>query len=474
MTVSPVPSVSLPRERVPLPEGLTRLSDGALRVDGVDGTAVINPADGGETGGVSVETGLRVLQALGGTYLPTVGPAAPVTPSASSPQAAAASPGAALRRSDLRSMASESVGIVPAEPSDETTLLQPIPPVSGSPQEAAPELLQVPSPAPAASPAQAEAPDQAEAPAETASPASPAEPDSSADSAPDLLETGIWEDPDDLLGPAEQPHTETSETTEATEAAETSETSEAVVEDLDVGDLSPFPDYPEPEPGSGRRRRGAHRAPTAPSASSGGSPTANTPTAPDNSKSKQPQPVRAPQPLEALPNTEVVSASEAALIAAPPVRASICPQGHPNPPELRECLICAQPLTGVLSYVRRPALATLTLSTGAAVEVAGDVVIGRAPQVQAGGDPHIVALVAVASPQHMVSRSHLMLTTSGWSILAQDLGSSNGTVLARPGATPVLLGSGMPTPVFMGDLMDVGDGVTLRIDPPSWLRFRRG
>ena len=450
MTVSPVPSVSLPRERVPLPEGLTRLSDGALRVDGVDGTAVINPADGGEPGGVSVETGLRVLQALGGTYLPTVGPAAPVTPSVSSPQAAAASPSAALRRSDLRSMASESTGIVPAEPSDETTLLQPIAPIapaSGSPHEAAPELLQVPSSAPAAS---------------------PAEPDSSADSAPDLLETGVWEDPDDPFEPPEHPHAETPEATEAAQATE------AAVEDLDVGDVSPFPDYPEPEPGSGRRRRGAHRAPTAPSASSGGSPTANTPTAPDTSKSKQPQPVREPQPLEALPNTEVVSASEAALIAAPPVRASICPQGHASPPELRECLICSQPLTGVFSYVRRPALATLTLSTGAAVEVAGDVVIGRAPQVQAGGDPHIVALVAVASPQHMVSRSHLMLTTSGWSILAQDLGSSNGTVLARPGATPVLLGSGMPTPVFMGDLMDVGDGVTLRIDPPSWLRFRRG
>jgi len=126
----------------------------------------------------------------------------------------------------------------------------------------------------------------------------------------------------------------------------------------------------------------------------------------------------------------------------------------------------------MFSYVRRPALATLTLSTGAAIEVAGDVVVGRAPQVQRGGDPHIVALVTVPSPQHMVSRSHLILTTSGWSILAQDLGSSNGTVLARPGTTPVLLGSGMPTPVFMGDLMDIGDGVTLRIDPPAWLRPR--
>ena len=457
MTDSPVPSPCPPRERVPLPEGLTRLSDGALRVDGVDGTAVINPAAGCEPGGVSVETGLRVLQALGGTYLPTVGPAAPAAPSGPSPQDAAPSQAAALRRSAPRSMASEPTGIIPAEPSDETTLLKPITPnspASGSPQETAPEPLQVPSPAPADSPAAASP--VVASPAEAAS---RAESDRSADSAPELLETGVWEDPDDPFEPPEQQHPENTE---------------ATAEDLDTGDVNPFPDYPEPEPGSGRRRRGAHRAPTAPSASSGGSPTANTPTAPDNSKSKQPQPVREPQPLDALPDTEVVSASEAALIAAPPVRASICPQGHASPPELRECLICSQPLTGVISYVRRPALATLTLSTGAAVEVAGDVVIGRAPQVQAGGDPHIVTLVPVASPQHMVSRSHLMLMTSGWSILAQDLGSSNGTVLARPGATPVLLGPGMPTPVFMGDLMDVGDGVTLRIDPPSWLRFRSG
>ena len=457
MTDSPVPSPCPPRERVPLPEGLTRLSDGALRVDGVDGTAVINPAAGCEPGGVSVETGLRVLQALGGTYLPTVGPAAPAAPSGPSPQDAAPSQAAALRRPAPRSMASEPTGIIPAEPSDETTLLKPITPsspASGPPQETAPEPLQVPSPAPADSPAAASP--VMTSPAEAAS---RAESDRSADSAPELLETGVWEDPDDLFEPPEQQHPENTE---------------ATAEDLDTGDVSPFPDYPEPEPGSGRRRRGAHRAPTAPSASSGGSPTANTPTAPDNSKSKQPQPVREPQPLDALPDTEVVSASEAALIAAPPVRASICPQGHASPPELRECLICSQPLTGVISYVRRPALATLTLSTGAAVEVAGDVVIGRAPQVQAGGDPHIVTLVPVASPQHMVSRSHLMLMTSGWSILAQDLGSSNGTVLARPGATPVLLGPGMPTPVFMGDLMDVGDGVTLRIDPPSWLRFRSG
>lgn len=453
-------ALSLPGERVPLPEGLTRLSDGSVRVDGADGVAVITPAAGAASRTVSIETGLRVLDALGGTYLPRVGPTA--TPPAEE----------ATR---------------PAEPGDETTLLKPVALVTGLPQETALTALEAAGVSGSETddvPSGADAPDVAAVAAVAATadvseamgvadvsdgraagtPAGATEEDpaaepaasSAAESAPEMLETGVWVDPDDSSGSADGSRNDS-----GTGGSET-------------GDVSTFPDYPEPEPGSGRRRRGAHRAPSAPSASSAGQPTADTPTAPDNSKSKQPQPVRAPQPLEALPNTEVVSASEAALIAAPPVRASICPQGHANPPEIRDCLTCSQPLTGMFSYVRRPALATLTLSTGAAIEVAGDVVVGRAPQVQRGGDPHIVALVTVPSPQHMVSRSHLILTTSGWSILAQDLGSSNGTVLARPGATPVLLGSGMPTPVFMGDLMDIGDGVTLRIDPPAWLRPRSG
>ena len=453
-------ALSLPGERVPLPEGLTRLSDGSVRVDGADGVAVISPAAGAASRTVSIETGLRVLDALGGTYLPRVGPTATATPAAEE-------------------------ATQPAEPGDETTLLKPVALVTELPQDMAPTALEaegvlgseaddVPSGADvpdvaavgtvAATAGVSEAMGVADVadgrgagtPAGATGEDPAAEPAASsiAESAPEMLETGVWEDPDDSAGSADGRRNGS-----GTGGSET-------------GDVSTFPDYPEPEPGSGRRRRGAHRAPSAPTASSAGQPTADTPTAPDNSKSKQPQPVRAPQPLEALPNTEVVSASEAALIAAPPVRASICPQGHANPPEIRDCLTCSQPLTGMFSYVRRPALATLTLSTGAAIEVAGDVVVGRAPQVQRGGDPHIVALVTVPSPQHMVSRSHLILTTSGWSILAQDLGSSNGTVLARPGATPVLLGSGMPTPVFMGDLMDIGDGVTLRIDPPAWLRPR--
>ena len=447
MNASPVPSLPLPGDRIPLPEGLTRLADGSLRADGVDGVAVISPAAGSRD--VSVDAGLRVLEALGGTNLPTVGPttSGALTAPSTSTGARRSGPWPALagEGSDGDDHADD---IVQAEPGDETTLLKPITLVTEPQRHEASGLREVEAVSgpdaddtadaagtvPAAD--DTDSADGGVAETGTGTRAESSEGTAAAQpapgleaSAPELLDTGVWEDPDDLL--------------ESLGGGR----GDSGGDGSDTSDIGMFPDYPEPEPGSGRRRRGAHRAPSAPSASSGEQPTADTPTAPDGSKSKQPQPVRAPQPLEAL---------------------------HANPPEIRECLTCAQPLTGVFSYVRRPALATLTLSSGAAVEVAGDVVVGRAPQPPRGGDPHIVALVAVPSPQHMVSRSHLMLTISGWSILAQDLGSSNGTVLARPGATPVLLGSGMPTPVFMGDLMDVGDGVTLRIDPPAWLRPRSG
>ena len=396
-----------PDERVPLPEGLTRLSGGALRADGVDGVAVISPATGSGSRPVPVKVGLRVLRALGGAHLPTAGPTA-----SGAPITATGRP-----------------GLGPA--------------ATGPPQGA-------------------RGADESGSSAGRSTEGSAARAAEKADR--ELLETGVWEDPDESPNPGWG--------ADDADDADSDGTGGGGADSADSADM--VPEYPEPEPGSGRRRRGARRSSTARPVGSGGPLTADTPTASDNSQNRRPQPVRAPQPLEALPRTEVVPASETALVAAPLVRASICPQGHANPPEVRECLSCSQPLTGVFSYVRRPALATLTLSTGAAIEVAGDVVVGRAPQPQPGDDPHVVTLVAVPSHHHMVSRSHLMLATSGWSILAQDLGSSNGTVLARPGATPVLLGAGMPTPVFSGDLMDVGDGVTLRIDPPAWMRRQHG
>ena len=125
-----------------------------------------------------------------------------------------------------------------------------------------------------------------------------------------------------------------------------------------------------------------------------------------------------------------------------------------------------QVLLGDFRQVPRPVLVILSVSSGEQVPVAGDVVVGRAPQPPAGADPYLVALVNVSSPTHLVSRSHLLFTTAEWNVLVQDLGSANGTVLARPGHGAILLPPRVPTPLLVGDLLDVGDGVTIGIEAP--------
>ena len=243
---------------------------------------------------------------------------------------------------------------------------------------------------------------------------------------------------------------------------------------------SSSPAYPEPEPGSGRRRR---------------RPGAATPGAASRRPSSPAEPARPPRrPPWADQHrpapTEVISSGASASGASAPtagymtfarsqdagamsapqsvvplVCASVCAAGHVNPPDAPGCLSCSAPLTGERRQVPLPVLATLVLSTGWSVPVRGEIIIGRAPRARPGCAPG-TSLVQVPSPTQTVSRSHLQVTTAGWSVLALDLGSNNGTVLARPGMSPVLLATSLPTPLFVGDLLDVGDGVTLRIDPP--------
>lgn len=238
---------------------------------------------------------------------------------------------------------------------------------------------------------------------------------------------------------------------------------------------SSAPTYPEPEPGSGRRRRRAGAA--TPGAAPRRPPSPAEPERPSRRTPWVDQHRPAP--------TEVISSGASAATAGyvtftrsqddgamsapqsvvPLVWASVCAAGHVNPPDAPGCLSCSAPLTGERRQVPLPVLATLVLSTGWSVPVRGEIIIGRAPRARPGCAPG-TSLVQVPSPTQTVSRSHLQVTTAGWSVLALDLDSNNGTVLARPGMSPVLLATSLPTPLFVGDLLDVGDGVTLRIDPP--------
>ena len=245
-----------------------------------------------------------------------------------------------------------------------------------------------------------------------------------------------------------------------------------------------FARYPEPEPGSGRRRRRAvadasssdSSESTVSGAAESGEPARTAGVAADGldqdpspaSFTRALTPAGAPGPEASDPFPSSSSATGALpqeAVPIPMVTAAICVVGHANPPDAHVCLCCPAPLSGQLIPVPRPVLAMLTLSTGVSVPVRGDIVIGRAPSAQPGGEPGAL-LLEVPSPTHLVSRSHLSITTAGWNVLACDLSSNNGTVLLRPGMPAVLLAAALPTPLYVGDLLDVGDGVILRVEPP--------
>ena len=245
-----------------------------------------------------------------------------------------------------------------------------------------------------------------------------------------------------------------------------------------------FARYPEPEPGSGRRRRRAaadasssdSSESTVSGAAESGEPARTAGVAADGldqdpspaSFTRALTPAGAPGPEASGPFPSSSSATGALpqeAVPIPMVTAAICVVGHANPPDAHVCLCCPAPLSGQLIPVPRPVLAMLTLSTGVSVPVRGDIVIGRAPSAQPGGEPGAL-LLEVPSPTHLVSRSHLSITTAGWNVLTCDLSSNNGTVLLRPGMPAVLLAAALPTPLYVGDLLDVGDGVILRVEPP--------
>ena len=72
--------------------------------------------------------------------------------------------------------------------------------------------------------------------------------------------------------------------------------------------------------------------------------------------------------------------------------------------------------------------------------------------------------LTVASPNQLVSRNHILIDLDAWSVLAQDLGNCNGTVLNRQNEAPVRLSSATPVLLRSGDVLDLGDGQTLAFE----------
>lgn len=139
----------------------------------------------------------------------------------------------------------------------------------------------------------------------------------------------------------------------------------------------------------------------------------------------------------------------------------LCPNGHANSPERRECRACRGPLEQSTRTVQRPPLGYVDISTGTRFVLDRSAVIGRRPRASRVSADDVPQLITVPSPQQDISRSHLELRLEGWHVVATDLGTTNGTTLIRPGMEPVRLRSGEGVVLGEGDQLDLGDGIRL-------------
>lgn len=199
---------------------------------------------------------------------------------------------------------------------------------------------------------------------------------------------------------------------------------------------------PEPAPAYPQVHMPADRVPDVPSSSRPGASTPGTPVS--SSSAPTPAPHVAPG---------------AVMLAG-----LVCPVGHPNPPELTQCRQCGLPLAGTVRSVLRPPLGSVRISTGGMVLLDRTAIFGRRPRASRVSGNDVPQLITVPSPQQDISRSHLELRLEGWRILAVDLGTTNGTTVHRPGAEPLRLRPQEGVAVQIGDQIDLGDGVVLRVE----------
>lgn len=162
----------------------------------------------------------------------------------------------------------------------------------------------------------------------------------------------------------------------------------------------------------------------------------------------------------------VASHKPAASPATPPqVQAVPCARGHANAPRSRLCRICSAPVDATAPrLIDRPTLASVQSNHGDVVEVLEAVVVGRSPDASRG--PNGSGVLRVPSPSSDISRSHLIVAAREWSIVVTDLNSTNGTTVLPLSEQSFMLANGESVTVDLGTVLDLGNGVLLRIEAP--------
>ena len=115
-------------------------------------------------------------------------------------------------------------------------------------------------------------------------------------------------------------------------------------------------------------------------------------------------------------------------------------------------------------------VARLEFAHGERVDVDRVVIIGRAPEAGRFSSADQPRLVAVPSPHQEISSTHIEIRPGSGvdhgAAVVTDLGSTNGTVVVQPGLGPEELRPGVPVQLSPGALIDLGDGMTIRVAQP--------
>lgn len=167
------------------------------------------------------------------------------------------------------------------------------------------------------------------------------------------------------------------------------------------------------------------------------------------------------------PAPQPEAAPEAPAAATQPLVEGVdCKNGHFNDPAVRFCQLCGIAMLQVTHVTRlgpRPPLGILLLDNGMTLRADADYVVGREPEQ----DPDVAAGRArplrIADSHGGISRRHLRIRLSGWTVQVQDLGSANGTFVQEPGAREA-------PPVPPGQPVTVRPGAKV-IFGRRWLRY---
>ena len=157
--------------------------------------------------------------------------------------------------------------------------------------------------------------------------------------------------------------------------------------------------------------------------------------------SPEPQPISEPLQPVAMPETQEMAAhSEDSQFQRPDIGGYVEEQYTPTP-------------LGI----------GVQVNTGEFANVVGGLVVGRAPDAARG--PIGSSLMRVPSPGNDISRSHLLVEPAGASeARVTDLRSTNGTTVQLNGEEPYLLENGESVTVPIGTVLNLGDGVSLRVE----------